>query len=60
MIKLIKNKLCNYFIDRLIKNANNEEIKFVLNLISFIFADISESILGLCEIQKLLEKKMII
>ena len=53
----MKNKLCNYFIDRLIKNANNEEIKFIPKLISAYFADISESILGLCEIQKLLEKK---
>ena len=50
------NKLCNYFIDRFIKNANNEEIKFVLNLISSFFADISKSLWGLCDIQKLLEK----
>ena len=52
----MKNKLCNYFIDRLIKNANNEEIKFILKLISAYFDDISERILGICEILKLLEK----
>ena len=52
----MKNKLCNYFIDRLIKNANNEEIKFMLKLISAYFDDISERILGICEILKLLEK----
>ena len=52
----MKNKFGNYFIQELIKNANYEQVKFILNLISSNFVDISESISGTYAIQKLLEK----
>jgi len=56
LTKLMKNKFGNYFIQELIKNANYEQVKFILNLISSNFVDISESISGTYVIQKLLEK----
>ena len=56
LTKLMKNKFGNYFIQELIKIANYEQVKCILNLISTNFVDISESITGTYVIQKLLGK----
>ena len=51
LTKLMKNKFGNYFIQELLKIANYEQVKFILNLISSNFVDISESISGTYVIQ---------
>ena len=56
LTKLMKGKFGNYFIQELIKIANYEQVKCILNLISSNFVDIAESIAGTYVIQKLLGK----
>ena len=56
LTKLMKNKIGNYFIQGIIEKANYEQIKFILNLISDNFIEITENISGTYAIQRLLDR----
>ena len=56
LTKLMKNKFGNYFIQGIIRKANYEQVKFILNLISDNFIEISENISGTYVIQRLLDR----
>ena len=56
LTKLMKNKFANYFIQGIIKRADNNQVKSILMLISDNFVEISENISGTYVIQRLLSK----
>lgn len=54
--KLMKHKFGNYFIQEIIRDAKNPQVKLILDLISQTFVEISESNSGTHVLQALLDK----